>query len=193
MASELVQVKELPISPDDGRLKANRDKKKSGPGATSKSNLIEPLEWQKGLLSVPDEYDVILSGGRGGGKSTGMVLLILRDVMRFGSDFRGALVRKELAGLRKLESELTALMNAIPQLRGSKYLTGQKEFRFSNGAILYSPTTSKTSHPSPVSRASTSVTVYVDESQASWRHQKPCSASEAPCGPPTQISNPAWS
>ena len=136
MASDLVR-KRTPISPDDGRLKANRDKKKAGATVDRSSNLIEPLEWQKGLLSVPDDYDIILSGGRGGGKSTGMVLLILRDVMRFGKDFHGALVRKELAGLRKLETELTTLMNAIPQLRGSKYLTGQKEFRFSNGAILY--------------------------------------------------------
>ena len=132
MPSELVR-KRTPISPDDGRLKANRDKKPSEP----KSALIEPLEWQRGLMSVPDEYDVILSGGRGGGKSTGMCLLILRDVLRFGKDFSGALVRKELAGLRKLEQELTAMMNAIPQLRGSKYNTGSKEFRFSNGARLY--------------------------------------------------------
>ena len=136
MPSKLVRERP-PISPDDGRLKANRDKKKAGATTEPSGNLIEPLEWQKGLLSVPDEYDIVLSGGRGGGKSTGMVLLILRDVMRFGSDFRGALVRKELAGLRKLESELTTLVNAIPQLRGSKYLTGQKEFRFSNGAILF--------------------------------------------------------
>ena len=125
-----------PISADDGRLKKNRDTKKAGP-AVPQHNLLDPLEWQRGLLSVPDQYDVVLTGGRGGGKTTGMALLILRDVMRFGKDFQGALVRKELSGLRKLEQELTRMVASIPQLRGSKYLTGQKEFRFSNGAVLY--------------------------------------------------------
>ena len=135
LASQLVR-KRNPLGPDDGRLKKNRDAKQAGPG-TSVQKLIQPLEWQRGLLSVPDEYDVILTGGRGGGKSTGMCLLILRDVLRFGSSFKGALVRRELAGLRKLEQEIQQMMSAIPELRGSRYLTGQKEFRFSNGAVLY--------------------------------------------------------
>ena len=113
MASDLVR-KRTPISPTDGRLKANRDKKPEKP----QHNLMEPLEWQRGLLSVPDQYDVILSGGRGGGKSTGMCLLLLRDVMRFGSDFVGALVRKELSGLRKREGELTKMVNSIPSCVG---------------------------------------------------------------------------
>ena len=31
---------------------------------------------QRVLLSIPNQYDVLLSGGRGGGKSTGLVLLL---------------------------------------------------------------------------------------------------------------------
>ena len=135
LASQLVR-KRNPLGPDDGRLKENRDARKAGPGATPRK-LIEPLEWQRGLLAVPDDYDLVLTGGRGGGKSTGMCLLILRDVLRFGPSFKGALVRRELAGLRKLEQEIEQMMSAIPELRGSRYLTGQKEFRFSNGAVLY--------------------------------------------------------
>jgi hypothetical protein len=125
-----------PLRPDDRRLKANKRPKEDA-GVDKKEPQLDPLPWQRGLLSIPDEYDVVLTGGRGGGKTFGLVYLILRDVMRFGPDFRGALVRKELSGLRKLESEITSMMGKIPQLRGSRYVTGAKEFRFNNGAILY--------------------------------------------------------
>ena len=66
----------------------------------------DPLPWQQMGLSVPDAYDLLLSGGRGGGKSTFLVMLILRDALRFGAGYVGALVRRDLSGLRKLESEL---------------------------------------------------------------------------------------
>lgn len=97
----------------------------------------EPLPWQQMALSIPDSYDLLLSGGRGGGKSTLLVQLILRDALRFGEGYRGALVRRDLAGLRKLEQELQEQRDHYPDLVGSKYIASQKELRFSTGGILY--------------------------------------------------------
>ena len=122
-----------PLKPDDRRYREN----KSQTPAPTGPKRLEPLPWQRALLSIPDQYDVLLSGGRGGGKSTGLVLLLLRDVLRFGRGFCGALVRRDLAGLRKLEREITDQIACCPELSGSHYLTGAKEFRFSNGAVLY--------------------------------------------------------
>ena len=122
-----------PLKPDDRRFNINKAKRPAPAGPKP----LEPLPWQRGLLSIPDSYDVLLSGGRGGGKSTGLVLLLLRDVLRFGRGFCGALVRRDLAGLRKLEREITDQISVTPELTGSHYLTGAKEFRFSNGAVLY--------------------------------------------------------
>lgn len=96
-----------------------------------------PLPWQQMALNVPDEYDLLLSGGRGGGKSTLLVQLIVRDALRFGSGYVGALVRKDLAGLRKLEQELISFKDNIPELHGSKYISSSKELRFSTGGRIY--------------------------------------------------------
>ena len=65
-----------PLKPDDRRFNINKAKSPAPAGPKP----LEPLPWQRGLLSIPDSYDVLLSGGRGGGKSTGLVLLLLRDV-----------------------------------------------------------------------------------------------------------------
>ena len=130
--SRLVR-KRNPPRPEDRRFSHN---KTTTPPAVGPKRL-EPLPWQRALLSVPDQYDLLLSGGRGGGKSTGLVLLLLRDVLRFGKGFCGALVRRDLAGLRKLEREITDQIAVTPELAGSHYLTGAKEFRFSNGAVLF--------------------------------------------------------
>ncbi|WP_143593682.1 phage terminase large subunit [Synechococcus sp. 1G10] len=98
---------------------------------------LQPLPWQKLVLAVPDECDLLLSGGRGGGKSTAVVQLIVRDAVRFGAGYVGALVRKDLAGLRKLERELLDQIEITPELKDSKYLSAAKEFRFNTGGILY--------------------------------------------------------
>ena len=97
----------------------------------------DPLPWQQVALGVPDQYDLLLSGGRGGGKSTLITQLILRDALRFGAGYVGALVRRDLAGLRKLESELLSQIDNIPELVGSKYISSQKELRFTTGGRLY--------------------------------------------------------
>lgn len=105
--------------------------------STAVSAARTPLPWQQMALAVPDKFDLLLAGGRGGGKTVLLEMLIVRDAIRFGSGYVGALVRRELLGLRKLEQELISQIEEIPELRGSKYVTSKKEFRFSTGGILY--------------------------------------------------------
>lgn len=108
----------------------------AAPTTTSPTSVHSPLPWQMVTLSIPDEYYLLLSGGRGGGKSTCLCMLILRDAIRFGKGFVGVLVRRDLAGLQKLQKEISDQMGAIPELKGSRWLAGSKEFRFSTGASL---------------------------------------------------------
>jgi hypothetical protein len=97
----------------------------------------QPLPWQKAALAVPDQYFLLLSGGRGGGKTELIVQLILRDALRFGKSFVGTLVRRDLSGLRKLEQSLIAAIDYIPELQGSKFVSSQREFRFATGGVLF--------------------------------------------------------
>ena len=127
--------KRNPIKPDDGRLKQNKGKVSEPPAP--KVQLLQPLPWQKALLATPDDIPVIcLAGGRAGGKTTAMVLYTLREVLRHGADFDGVLLRRDLAGLKRIVSELESQMSVIPQLAGSAYKVGERVFEFSNGARL---------------------------------------------------------
>jgi hypothetical protein len=60
-------------------------------------------EFQKKLLSVPEELDVFVGGGRGGGKSYGLALLALRHCEQYGPRARVLYLRKTYAGLRDFE------------------------------------------------------------------------------------------
>ena len=88
-------------------------------------------------ISVPDDHWLLMAGGRGGGKSWTLALLLVRDALRFGKSFRGALLRTDLAGLKKLQQLIEEFCNSIPQLAGTRYLVGQKTFEFGNGGKLF--------------------------------------------------------
>ena len=64
---------------------------------------LELNEFQKKLLSIPEELDVFVGGGRGGGKSYGLALLALRHAEQYGEKARVLYIRKTYAGLRDFE------------------------------------------------------------------------------------------
>lgn len=66
---------------------------------------IEPTDWQGRVLSVPEDADLFLGGGRGGGKSMGMLLLILRHVEQLGHLARVLVLRRNFPDMRDLEAE----------------------------------------------------------------------------------------
>lgn len=94
------------------------------------------IPWQQLALSVPEEYDLVLSGGRGGGKSACIPILIIRDAIRFGPGYRGVVVRKDLLGLGKIIDETQAAVTRTPELRDSKWLKSERTYKFSLGGWL---------------------------------------------------------
>ena len=59
----------------------------------------------------------------------------MRDALRFGKSFRGALLRTDLAGL-KAQQLIEEFANTLPQLAGT-LPDGQKTFEFGNGGELF--------------------------------------------------------
>jgi len=60
-------------------------------------------EFQRKLLSLPEEVDAFLGGGRGGGKSYGLALLALRHAEQYGERARILYLRRTYKGLADFE------------------------------------------------------------------------------------------
>jgi hypothetical protein len=94
---------------------------------------IEPSAFQAGLLAIPEHYNIFAGGGRGGGKTYGDLLLILRHVETYGRDARVLVVRKSFPGMRDFEAEARYLFTTAYGKQVS--FNGQDHlFRFGNGA-----------------------------------------------------------
>lgn len=55
---------------------------------------IAPTPYQARCLAVPETYNLFLGGGRGGGKSYGALLLVLRHVEQYSDRARPLIVRE---------------------------------------------------------------------------------------------------
>lgn len=96
---------------------------------------IEPSAFQGRVLAIPEEYDVALTGGRGGGKTFAVLLLILRHVETHGSAARVLVVRKHFPDLRDFEGEARFLFGTA--YGGALHYNAQDHlFRFPNGATV---------------------------------------------------------
>src|SRR5262245_49951209 len=73
------------------------------PRSPMTSDALIPSEFQRRVLAVPEVYDLALLGGRGGGKTWALALIVLRYVEKCGRAARVLLVRKTFAGLRDVE------------------------------------------------------------------------------------------
>lgn len=87
-------------------------------------------------LAVPEEYDLLLSGGRGGGKSAFLPAIIVRDAIRFGPAYKGVVVRKDLKGLSKIIEETQDAINRRAELKSSIYKKSDKTYEFNLGGWL---------------------------------------------------------
>ena len=106
--------------------------------ADTSPRTIQLSKWQRsvaGLVQSVDELNtLVLAGGRGGGKSILMIWLIGYFALISGDSFNGVLIRRDLAGLSKLED---LLFQQIPTLMpGSKYFKAKRQWRLSNGGTL---------------------------------------------------------
>lgn len=96
---------------------------------------IETSEFQRRVLLLPEEVDVFLGGGRGGGKSYALALLALRHAEQYGARARILYLRQSHRGCADFEALCLDLFGRIYG-RAFRY-NGQDGFgRFPNGATL---------------------------------------------------------
>jgi len=70
-------------------------------------------EWQAQAMSVPEQFDQFLGGGRGGGKTRLLASLFLRHCEQHGDKARCLVVRKSFPGLQDIESEFRSYLAAV--------------------------------------------------------------------------------
>jgi hypothetical protein len=99
------------------------------------SDAIEPTPYQATVLSVPEHWNVMLAGGRGGGKSTAALLLVLRHVEKYGDKARPLIIRETHKAVQELEDQLDSLLNTAYG-RGARHNRADHVFRLPNGAIV---------------------------------------------------------
>lgn len=107
----------------------------SGEGPAAASKALELSPFQKAVLSLPQEHDLALLGGRGGGKSHTLALLALRHIYDYGGRARVLYVRRTHAGTADFEA---LCRDVFGQLYGGAVRFNAQEglFRFPSGALL---------------------------------------------------------
>jgi hypothetical protein len=96
---------------------------------------IELNEFQQRLLTIPEEFDVFLGGGRGGGKSWGIAWLILRHAEQYGIKARVLYLRKSYKGLADFELTCREVFSTVYGTSAT-YNAQEHVWRFPNGAYL---------------------------------------------------------
>jgi len=99
------------------------------------SNTIRPTPFQATVLSIPEDHFIFLGGGRGGGKSFGLQLLILRHCDQYKSRARVLVTRRRLKSLMQFAEELRGLMRSAYGA-GFNYNMNDNVFRLPNGATV---------------------------------------------------------
>ena len=99
-------------------------------------NVIRPTAFQARVLAVPEDVFLFLGGGRGGGKSFALMLLILRHVQQYGPRARVLVTRRRLKSLLQFAEELRGLFRSAfgP---GVSYNMNDNVFRLPNGAAIF--------------------------------------------------------
>jgi hypothetical protein len=96
---------------------------------------IEFNDFQKRVMLLPEEVDVFLGGGRGGGKSYAEALLALRHVEQYGSAARILYVRRTYRGLADFELVCRELFGMVYGT-AARYNSQEHCWRFPNGGYL---------------------------------------------------------
>ena len=98
-------------------------------------NTIRPTPFQASILSIPEDHFIFLGGGRGGGKSFGLQLLILRHCDQYKNRARVLVTRRRLKSLMQFAEELRGLMRSAYGA-GFSYNQNDNVFRLPNGATV---------------------------------------------------------
>jgi hypothetical protein len=98
-------------------------------------NELRPTPFQKRVLAIPEEYDLALLGGRGGGKSFALALLILRHAELYRESARILYLRRSYKGIADFESLLREIFGAIYGT-AAKYNSQEHLWRLPSGSYL---------------------------------------------------------
>lgn len=96
---------------------------------------IEPTPFQAKVLAIPEDHFLFLGGGRGGGKSFGLQLLILRHCNQYGQRARVLVTRRRLKSLQQFGEELRGLLRSGFGASVT-YNLNDNIFRLPNGATI---------------------------------------------------------
>lgn len=92
-------------------------------------------DFQTRLLALPEEVDVFLGGGRGGGKSWALALLALRHAEQYAERARVLYLRRTYKGLADFEL-VTRELFAMIYGTAARYNAAEHVWRLPNGAYL---------------------------------------------------------
>jgi hypothetical protein len=93
---------------------------------------IAATEFQQKIINC--SVDLILPGGRGGGKSFGIAQKIATKAALYGENYRGLYVRKTYKGITDFEGICRKVFRSL--CPGAKYHKTEKTWTFKNGATL---------------------------------------------------------
>ncbi|MBX9901623.1 MAG: phage terminase large subunit, partial [Burkholderiaceae bacterium] len=96
---------------------------------------IQTNQFQQKVLLLPEEVDIFLGGGRGGGKSYALALLALRHIEQYGDKARILYVRRSYKGLADFELLTRELFGTIYGA-SARYNGAEHVWRFPNGGYL---------------------------------------------------------
>lgn len=96
---------------------------------------IECNDFQQRVMLLPEEVDVALLGGRGGGKSYCLALLALRYVHQYGQAARILFLRRSYRGLADFELICREVFGTAYG-GGARYNASENVWRFPNGAYM---------------------------------------------------------
>ncbi|MBB3990850.1 hypothetical protein GGR19_002279 [Croceicoccus naphthovorans] len=86
-------------------------------------------------MGVPEDTDVFLGGGRGGGKSYALALLALRHVVKYGARARILYIRRSYKGIADFELITRELFGGIYGAQ-ARYNGGEHVWRFPSGGYM---------------------------------------------------------
>ena len=96
---------------------------------------IQLNPFQERLLAIPEQFDVFLGGGRGGGKSYGLALLALRHLEQYGAQARILYLRKSYRSLADFELVLREVFGMVYGT-AARYNAAENVWRFPNGGYM---------------------------------------------------------
>jgi hypothetical protein len=91
--------------------------------------------FQERVLAIPEDIDIFLGGGRGGGKDYAIALLILRHVEQYRERARILYVRQSYKGLADFELVCRELFGQVYGA-AARYNGADHVWRFPNGAYF---------------------------------------------------------